>query len=89
VRSVVGDADITTLKKATVDMAFNAVSELAKTATPKPTTACKRRLPPPLKPSRHEQAAQEFWSNEVNQWVTHFFTGCLRASPGQFLVRRI
>lgn len=31
VRSVVGDADITQLKKATVDMAFNAVSELAKT----------------------------------------------------------
>lgn len=31
VRSIVGDADISTLKKATVDMAFNAVSELAKT----------------------------------------------------------
>lgn len=30
VRSIVGDADITKLKKATVDMAFNAVSELAK-----------------------------------------------------------
>lgn len=30
VRSIVGDADITTLKKATVDMAFNAVSEVAK-----------------------------------------------------------
>jgi hypothetical protein len=51
VRSIVGDADISKLKKATVDMAFNAVSELAKTATPKPSTACKRRLPPPLKPS--------------------------------------
>lgn len=31
VRSVVGDADITKMPKATVDMAFNAVSELAKT----------------------------------------------------------
>ncbi len=30
VRSIVGDADITKLKKTTVDMAFNAVSELAK-----------------------------------------------------------
>lgn len=30
VRSIVGDADVTSLKKATVDMAFNAVSELAK-----------------------------------------------------------
>lgn len=30
VRSIVGDADVTGLKKATVDMAFNAVSELAK-----------------------------------------------------------
>lgn len=30
VRSIVGDADITKLKKATVDMAFNAVSEVAK-----------------------------------------------------------
>jgi hypothetical protein len=30
VRSIVGDADISKLKKATVDMAFNAVSELAK-----------------------------------------------------------
>ncbi|CAD5874689.1 DUF2213 domain-containing protein [Escherichia coli] len=30
VRSIVGDADVTKLKKATVDMAFNAVSELAK-----------------------------------------------------------
>lgn len=29
-RSIVGDADITKLKKATVDMAFNAVSEVAK-----------------------------------------------------------
>ncbi|MCA6999498.1 DUF2213 domain-containing protein [Dickeya solani] len=31
VRSIVGDADVTKLKKATVDMAFTAVSELAKT----------------------------------------------------------
>lgn len=30
VRSIVGDADISKLKKATVDMAFNAVSEVAK-----------------------------------------------------------
>lgn len=30
VRSIVGDADVSGLKKATVDMAFNAVSELAK-----------------------------------------------------------
>ncbi|HEC2581798.1 TPA: DUF2213 domain-containing protein [Raoultella ornithinolytica] len=30
VRSIVGDADITKLKKTTVDMAFNAVSEVAK-----------------------------------------------------------
>ncbi|SXK95398.1 DUF2213 domain-containing protein [Klebsiella pneumoniae] len=30
VRSIVGDADLSKLKKATVDMAFNAVSELAK-----------------------------------------------------------
>ncbi|ELY4859596.1 DUF2213 domain-containing protein [Enterobacter roggenkampii] len=30
VRSIVGDADVKKLKKATVDMAFNAVSELAK-----------------------------------------------------------
>ncbi|EAO3465013.1 DUF2213 domain-containing protein [Salmonella enterica] len=30
VRSIVGDADVTKLKKTTVDMAFNAVSELAK-----------------------------------------------------------
>lgn len=30
VRSIVGDVDVTGLKKATVDMAFNAVSELAK-----------------------------------------------------------
>lgn len=30
VRAIVGDADVTKLKKATVDMAFTAVSELAK-----------------------------------------------------------
>jgi hypothetical protein len=46
VRSIVGDADISKLKKATVDMAFNAVSELAKNrnTAPKPSTARKRRL---------------------------------------------
>jgi hypothetical protein len=51
VRSIVGDADISKLKKATVDMALTLFLSWRKTATPKPSTACKRRLPPLLKPS--------------------------------------
>lgn len=39
VRSIVGDADVTKLKKATVDMAFNAVSELAKNRNTNAQTA--------------------------------------------------
>ena len=39
VRSIVGDADITKLKKATVDMAFTAVSELAKSRNTTAKTA--------------------------------------------------
>ncbi|WP_275216559.1 DUF2213 domain-containing protein [Citrobacter freundii] len=39
VRSIVGDADVTKLKKATVDLAFNAVSELAKNRNTNAQTA--------------------------------------------------
>ncbi|HED3078661.1 DUF2213 domain-containing protein [Citrobacter amalonaticus] len=39
VRSIVGDVDVTKLKKATVDMAFNAVSELAKNRNTNAQTA--------------------------------------------------
>lgn len=39
VRSIAGDADVTKLKKATVDMAFNAVSELAKNRNTNAQTA--------------------------------------------------
>jgi hypothetical protein len=54
VRSIVGDADISKLKKATVDMAFNAVSELAKNrnTAAKTVDSFRKSTPTPLKPSR-------------------------------------
>lgn len=55
VRSIVGDADITKLKKATVDMAFTAVCQSwLRTAIPqlKPLTVSAPSTPTPPKPSR-------------------------------------
>jgi hypothetical protein len=63
VRSVVGDADITTLKKATVDMAFNAVSELAKNRNTKTVDSLQTQTATTVKTiAGMNQAAQEFWS---------------------------
>lgn len=63
VRSVVGDADITKLKKATVDMAFNAVSELAKNRNTKTNDSLQTQTATTVKTiAGMNQAAQEFWS---------------------------
>lgn len=63
VRSIVGDADITKLKKATVDMAFNAVSELAKTRNTKTVDSLQTQTATTVKTiAGMNQAAQEFWS---------------------------
>lgn len=63
VRSVVGDADITTLKKTTVDMAFNAVSELAKNRNIKTNDSLQTQTATTVKTiAGMNQAAQEFWS---------------------------
>lgn len=63
VRSIVGDADITKLKKATVDMAFNAVSELAKNRNTKTVDSLQTQTASTVKTiAGMNQAAQEFWS---------------------------
>ncbi|HHG1344600.1 TPA: DUF2213 domain-containing protein [Klebsiella pneumoniae] len=63
VRSIVGDADITKLKKATVDMAFNAVSELAKNRNTKTVDSLQTQTATTVKTiAGMNQAAQEFWS---------------------------
>ncbi|HEL4708607.1 TPA: DUF2213 domain-containing protein [Klebsiella pneumoniae] len=63
VRSIVGDADISTLKKATVDMAFNAVSELAKNRNTKTVDSLQTQTATTVKTiAGMNQAAQEFWS---------------------------
>ncbi|MGP7381859.1 DUF2213 domain-containing protein [Klebsiella pneumoniae] len=63
VRSIVGDADITQLKKATVDMAFNAVSELAKNRNTKTVDSLQTQTATTVKTiAGMNQAAQEFWS---------------------------
>ena len=63
VRSIVGDADITQLKKATVDMAFNAVSELAKNRNIKTNDSLQTQTATTVKTiAGMNQAAQEFWS---------------------------
>ncbi|MFI7782650.1 hypothetical protein EN46_01985 [Citrobacter amalonaticus] len=64
IRSIVGDADIKTLKKATVDMAFNAVSELAKNRnTEAKTTDSFRSMTTTTTKSIAEinKAAKELW----------------------------
>lgn len=50
VRSIVGDADISKLKKPRWIWLSRLFLSWRKTAIPKPSTACKRRLPPLLKP---------------------------------------
>lgn len=63
VRSIVGDADITKLKKATVDMAFNAVSELAKNRNTKTNDSLQTQTATTVKTiAGMNQAAQEFWA---------------------------
>ncbi|WP_336818216.1 DUF2213 domain-containing protein [Cedecea sp. MMO-103] len=65
VRAVVGDADITKLKRATVDMAFNAVSELAKNRnTAAKTTDSFRSMTTNTTKSIAEinKAAKELWA---------------------------
>ncbi|HDU3504182.1 TPA: DUF2213 domain-containing protein [Klebsiella pneumoniae] len=63
VRSIVGDADITKLKKATVDMAFTAVSELAKNRNTKTVDSLQTQTATTVKTiAGMNQAAQEFWS---------------------------
>lgn len=63
VRSIVGDADIGKLKKATVDMAFNAVSELAKNRNTKTLDSLQTQTATTVKTiAGMNQAAQEFWS---------------------------
>ncbi|EPM0660523.1 DUF2213 domain-containing protein [Klebsiella pneumoniae] len=62
VRSIVGDADISKLKKATVDMAFNAVSELAKNRNTKTVDSLQTQTATTVKTiAGMNQAAQEFW----------------------------
>ncbi|MDD9238239.1 DUF2213 domain-containing protein [Enterobacter roggenkampii] len=62
VRSVAGDADITQLKKATVDMAFNAVSELAKNRNTKTVDSLQTQTATTVKTiAGMNQAAQDFW----------------------------
>ncbi|EPO8143896.1 DUF2213 domain-containing protein [Enterobacter kobei] len=65
VRSIVGDADVKKLKKATVDMAFNAVSELAKNRnTAAQTTDSFRAMTTTTTKSIAEinKAAKEIWA---------------------------
>ncbi|HHG0593954.1 TPA: DUF2213 domain-containing protein [Klebsiella pneumoniae] len=63
VRSIVGDADISKLKKATVDMAFTAVSELAKNRNTKTADSLQTQTATTVKTiAGMNQAAQEFWS---------------------------
>lgn len=63
VRSIVGDADISKLKKATVDMAFTAVSELAKNRNTKTADSLQTQTANTVKTiAGMNQAAQEFWS---------------------------
>ncbi|MFJ5855277.1 DUF2213 domain-containing protein [Enterobacter cancerogenus] len=65
VRSIVGDADVQKLKKATVDMAFNAVSELAKNRnTAAQTTDSFRTMTTTTTKSIAEinKAAKEIWA---------------------------
>lgn len=63
VRSIVGDADISKLKKATVDMAFTAVSELAKNRNTKTVDSLQTQTATTVKTiAGMNQAAQEFWS---------------------------
>lgn len=65
VRSIVGDADVTKLKKATVDMAFNAVSELAKNRnTTAPTADSFRTMTTNTTKSIADinKAAKEIWA---------------------------
>lgn len=62
VRSIVGDADITTLKKATVDMAFNAVSELAKNRNIKTNDSIVNQTKATVTTiAGMNKAAQDFW----------------------------
>ncbi|HHJ4287380.1 TPA: DUF2213 domain-containing protein [Klebsiella quasipneumoniae] len=63
VRPIVGDADISKLKKATVDMAFTAVSELAKNRNTKTVDSLQTQTATTVKTiAGMNQAAQEFWS---------------------------
>lgn len=63
VRSIVGDADISKLKKATVDMAFTAVSELAKNRNTKTVDSLQTQTATTVKTiAGMNQAAQDFWS---------------------------
>ena len=63
VRSIVGDADISKLKKVTVDMAFTAVSELAKNRNTKTADSLQTQTANTVKTiAGMNQAAQEFWS---------------------------
>lgn len=63
VRSIVGDADISKLKKATVDMAFTAVSELAKNRNTKTVDSLQTQTATTVKTiAGMNQAAHEFWS---------------------------
>lgn len=63
VRSIVGDADISKLKKSTVDMAFTAVSELAKNRNTKTVDSLQTQTATTVKTiAGMNQAAQEFWS---------------------------
>lgn len=63
VRSIVGDADISKLKKRTVDMAFTAVSELSKTRNTKTTDAARAMGDATRNTiAGLNQAAQDFWA---------------------------
>lgn len=63
VRSIVRDADISKLKKDTVDMAFTAVSELAKNRNTKTVDSLQTQTATTVKTiAGMNQAAQEFWS---------------------------
>lgn len=63
VRAIVGDADITKLKKGTVDMAFTAVSELAKTRNIKTNDSIISQTKSVVTTiAGMNQAAQDFWS---------------------------
>jgi len=64
VRQVVGDSAISTLPKQAVDMAFNAVSEIAKSRNTRGRTTDAAPHSSSVTPASLNQAARDFWSKK-------------------------